>query len=579
MSELFEPVDGFDRRFARSATGLLRTFNEVGLLEAADVHVAERTGLLGPESDERVLLAVALAVRATRHGSVCVSLAEASAAQPDLPWPELAGWSAAVADSVLVGPVLRIEGDLIYLHRYWSEEGQVVDDLLARRDNPAPVIDEDRLATALADLFAGAGYDEQRIAAEASTGRWTSVITGGPGTGKTTTLSRLLAALRFAGGDLRIGLAAPTGKAAARMSQAIRDAASDPSFPASYRPLIEGLEASTLHRLLGFRPDNSTRFRHDRHHRLPHDVVVVDEASMVSLTMMARLLEAVRPDARLILVGDPDQLTSVEAGAVLKNVVAGFADAEPSPVSRLTVAHRFGETIGGFANAIRDNRADEAWEMLQAGSDHLALIEVDDPTATDEVATAVFGGVVALDDAARSGDPARMLAALGDQRLLCAHRDGPFGVGHWNRQLERLLMERHHEAFLPQWYPGRALIVNVNDYGLRLWNGDTGVVTGDGRTALIDDGTPEGRVIPVARLGDIDTAFAMTVHRSQGSQFRDVVILLPEPDAPTLTRELLYTAVTRAQNKVTVVATEAAVKAAISRPAIRATGLESRLRR
>ena len=218
------------------------------------------------------------------------------------------------------------------------------------------------------------GFEEQRAAAKVALSQGLTVLTGGPGTGKTTTVARLLALL--AGGiRLRIALAAPTGKAAARLQEAVQLEVG--KLNTADQEALSGLHATTLHRLLGSRPDTSARFRHNRGNRLPHDVIVVDETSMVSLTMMARLLEAVRPAARLILVGDPDQLASVEAGAVLADLVDGLDD---SKVAALNTSHRFGESIGALASAIRVGDADHVIEVLRTGGDHIEWIETDEPS-------------------------------------------------------------------------------------------------------------------------------------------------------------------------------------------------------
>ena len=581
MTEVFDPVDAFDRRLALESDGMLGDLNAAGVLVAGDVHVARTLGRLCRESDPDVLLATALAVRATRRGSVCLDLCQAAEVAPDHRWPAIEGWQASLASSPLVREeVLRLDGTLLYLDRYWRAEGEVVSDLRGRSAMPPPAVDEARLQEALDSLFADDTYAEQRAAAEASARRRTSVITGGPGTGKTSTLARVLGALQHqADRPLRIAVAAPTGKAAARVSQAIAGAATDDSFPADLRTTVEGLTASTLHRLLGVRPDNGTRFRHHRGNRLVHDVVVVDETSMVSLTMMARLLEAVRPDARLVLVGDADQLASVEAGAVLKDLVDGLP-AEAGVVSHLRRVHRFGPGIGELSRAVRSGDAAEAWAVLQRQPEGVELV---DPADRDRLREVVEAPAVALVTAASGGDPAAALAALGAHRLLCAHREGPHGVSHFNAEVERWLMDSLGRDWLDPWYAGQPLLVNANAYGLQLWNGDTGVVTttssGEVPRALFDDGTPNGRSVPLSRLADVQTAHAMTVHRAQGSQFRDVTVVLPPEDSLLLTRELLYTALTRAERTVRVVADRAAVVAAVGREARRASGLRQRLGR
>ena len=406
------------------------------------------------------------------------------------------------------------------------------------------------------------------------------MLTGGPGTGKTTTVARLLALLagqaEAAGAPpLRIALAAPTGKAAARLHEAVQ--AQIDQLDAVDRKRISGLRATTMHRLLGSRPDNSSRFKHNRNNRLPHDVIVVDETSMVSLTMMARLLEAVRPEARLLLVGDPDQLASIDAGAVLADMVDGLGGHDDVRIAELKTPHRFGETIGTLAAAIRDGDAERALEVLRAGDEHVEWLESSDPTA--ELRTVLLPHALALYQAAQVNAVGAALASLDGHRLLCAHRRGPYGVQHWNRQVERWLTESTGEAIWSAWYTGRPILVTANDYGLGLYNGDTGVTVHDGnglRAVLATSGAPLS--LAMGRLSDVETMHAMTIHKSQGSQADEVTVLMPPVESRLLTRELFYTAVTRAKAKVRVVGTAEEVRSAIERRAVRATGLASRLR-
>ena len=585
--DLVPVADRRDPRAASAATGILGAFNRAGVLDAADVHVALRLGRLGDEGDERVLLAVALAVLAVRSGSVCLDLDAVHAVAPGLGWPSAGDWSAAVDASPLLGSALRRDGGVLYLDRYWQEESQVVDDLVTRAAAGPPPVEDAVLARALDGYFAAAEDADQRAAADTACRTWTSVITGGPGTGKTTTIARLLGVLMSLEPDrrLRVALAAPTGKAAARMAQAVHEATEQQGFPGregrpgdpAYERVarIRAVTASTLHRLLGSRADNRTRFRHHRGNRLPHDLVVLDETSIVSLTMMARLLEAVRPEARLVLVGDADQLASVEAGAVLKDLVDGYGSGARSPVSRLGRTRRYGERIGALAEAIRRGDADAVLGQLDAGGEVRRLDRGGLPGLLRERA-------VALHAAADAGDRVAALRRLDSHRLLCAHREGPFGVAHWNRVIEGLLRERTGREWLDRWYVGQPLVVDANDYGLDLWNGDTGVVCRDAAgsarlVAVIGDGTPAGKTLATTRLADVSTAHAMTVHRSQGSQFDEVTVLLPEPGSRILTRELFYTAVTRARSTVRVVGSEESVRAAVTRQAQRATGLARRL--
>jgi exodeoxyribonuclease V alpha subunit len=548
------------------AEGLLRTFAHGGVIETADVQVAQRLTALREEADDRVALAVALVVRALRGGSVCVDLrsVEEEVAIADL--------VAAVQASPLLGdpPILRLNGDLLYLDRYWLEEQQVCDDVLAMMaaKPQGEVPDTTRLFPA--------GYEEQRTAAEVALSQGLTVLTGGPGTGKTTTVARLLALLveQAKGRDarLRIALAAPTGKAAARLQEAVQleVAKLDPSD----QEALIGLHATTLHRLLGSRPDTSARFRHHRGNRLPHDVIAVDETSMVSLTMMARLLEAVRPETRLVLVGDPDQLASVEAGAVLADLVDGLGEEK---IAALKTSHRFGESIGELATAIRVGDADRAIEVLRAGGEHIEWMETADPR--EKLRKVLVRHAVALRTAALLGDEEAALQTIDGHRLLCAHRRGPYGVQHWNRQVERWLTEETGEPIWSSWYAGRPVLVTANDYGLGLYNGDTGVtVVRDEALRAVIGGSGETLRFATSRLADVETMHAMTIPKSQGSQADEVTVLLPQEDSRLLTRELFYTAVTRAKERVRVVGSEEALRAAIERRAVRASGLAQRLR-
>ncbi len=612
------PPDPDAAHQVRGATGLLADFNRAQVLEAADVHVARRLGALGGEPDERLLLAAALTVRAVRLGSVCVDLATAhtvtavDGVEPGdvaaLPWPEPAGWVAAVARSRLVsvggdGPAdrpLRFADGLLYLDRYWRQERIVAEWVdAARTDTPGG----EATADVLARLFPGAAPDRQRLAAAVAARRRFSILAGGPGTGKTWTVAKILALLQAeAGGTLRIALAAPTGKAAARLQQSIREAVADGTFPRDLAAPALGLTASTLHRLLGTRPGTTSRFLHDRTNRLPHDVVVVDEASMVSLTLMSRLMEALRPDSRLLLVGDPDQLTSIEVGAVLGDLVARPApqvESLPGAVAadlasldagerhraltagvvRLTTVHRFSPEIQAVADAIRQGDADQLRARIAAAAGFVEFLDTDAATAPAGALAGVRGDVVAagaaLSAAARAGDGEGALAALERHLVLCAHREGRYGVAVWGARVEAWLREAvpgYGES--GPWYVGRPLMITANDHQLRLFNGDTGVVVeeaGQRRAAFRRDGVVD--LLAPSRLADAQTVHALSIHRSQGSQYERVTVVLPPAASPLMTRELLYTAVTRAKRHVRIIGTWQALEAAVRRPVIRASGL------
>ncbi|WP_432495729.1 exodeoxyribonuclease V subunit alpha [Kineococcus auxinigenes] len=621
----------------RSATGLLRDFNALGLLRAADVHVARRLGAVAGEDDERVLLAVALAVRAVRHGSVVLHLQQApvtvvpedeedtgAVGVVDAPWPEPAGWLRAVRASALTtvhdeppahagaagdGPLrpVHVAGDGLWLDRYWRLEVAVAEDLRRRAAHP-PTHDAARVREVLDRLWPGeAEPSDQRRAAEVCLRSGVAVLGGGPGTGKTTTVARLLAALHDLAGDgppPRVALAAPTGKAAARLTEAVTAAAAAPGvFTPAQAAFLAGASASTLHRLLGLRP-GSVRARYDAEHRLPHDVVVVDEASMVGLGVVARLLAALRPQAHLVLVGDPDQLASVEVGAVLADLVAPALEAPapevPAPdapgagtagtvaggVALLRTTHRFaaGGPIAELARAVRAGRADAVVDVLRAGGDGVEFREVaEDEAVAGPALEAVRADVVArareVVDAARRGDAEGALAALDAHRVLCAHRRGGRGVSQWSALAHRWSVEELGVRPRPDGrYVGLPVIVTTNDAAAGVFNGDTGVVLERGGDLVVAVGRGDGPLlVPLARLAAVEPVHAMTVHRSQGSQFGAVTVLAAPARSPLATREMLYTAVTRARHRVRVVGSVEAVTAAVERPLARATGLAARL--
>ncbi len=582
-------ADRFDVRRARRASGLLAAFNQAGVLAASDVHVARRLAELAGEEDEAVWLAAALAVRGPRLGHVLVdleSIRQTAAVDADEPvdvstlaWPA-AGWGARVAASRLVVSgeedvestcPLRLVGSWLYLERYWREERQVAADLRSA-SQPADVA-IDVLADGLGRLFAGEPADSrQRLAAATAVLRRLAVVAGGPGTGKTTTVAGIVALLceQAAAADRPmplVALAAPTGKAAARLEEAVHAEAGRLPVAPEIRAALAGLEASTVHRLLGWRPDSHSRFRHHRGQRLPHDVVIVDETSMVSLSLMARLVEAIRPQARLVLVGDPGQLASIEAGAVLGDIVgpaAGELMIGRQAAGRLAAAtgraisgtaeppagavvadgivvldrvhrYRLGGGIARVADAIRRGDADAVLAALDGAGDGVTWIGVDveSPGAQDalagvrERATSAGRAVAA---AARAGDGAAALAALGAFRVLCAHRRGSQGVATWTARIEGWLAGE--VAADGRWYVGRPLLVTENDYELRLYNGDTGVIvqTTADRVAAAFERRGEVLEFSPSRLGAVETVYAMTIHKSQGSQFDTAAVLLPAPD-------------------------------------------------
>ena len=628
-------TDPFDVRRAQRAPGLLRAFNDAGVLSAADVHVALRLAGLAGEAGDAVLLAVALAVRGPRLGHVYVDLVtigDTAAVETDepvdlaaLPWPEAPAWTAAVAASALTGVgddpsamperPLRLVGSRLYLDRYWREERCVAEDLDGFAGEVAAGVRMDVLRDGLQRLFAEQTESRQCLAAASAVLRRLTVVAGGPGTGKTTTVARIVALLAeqaAAAGAATplVALAAPTGKAAARLQQAVHGEAAGLDVGEPVREHLLALQASTLHRLLGWRPGSHSRFRHHRGQRLPHDVVIVDETSMVSLSLMARLVESVRPDARLILVGDPGQLASIEAGAVLGDVVGPASDAlQVGPAARARLAdatghdvpsaqepggaaigdgivvldrvHRYGGAIARLAEAIRRGDAGAVLEELSSNAGDVTWIDADvaGAAAGDALAPVrelAVAAARAVATAARAGAAADALEALGSFRLLCAHRRGPEGVATWTALMEGWLGGEIDDA---RGYAGRPLLVTDNDYELRLYNGDTGVViqAEPDRVSAAFERSGEIVELSPSRLAAVETVYAMTIHKSQGSQFQTAAVLLPSATSRILTRELLYTAATRAQEHLILAGTEETIRAALSRPVARASGLRTRL--
>lgn len=605
--------DSFEPRIAAGAGGLLRAFNQAGVLSAADVHVATRLGELAGEPSEAVRLAVALAVRAPRQGHVFVdveTIPETAAVESEEPvdlsalaWPMPAAWLTSVAGSQLVAvgeddpavdQPLRLLASRLYLDRYWREERSVAADLNVRATAAVDVNEAD-LEVGLERLFPGDADARQRQAAAAALRRRFAVLAGGPGTGKTTTVARivaLLAAQAAARGSRPplIALAAPTGKAAARLQEAVHEETARLSVSDDIRVLLMALRASTLHRLLGWRPGSHSRFAHDRGNRLPHDVVIVDETSMVSLSLMARVLEAVRLDARLILVGDPGQLASIEAGVVLGDIVGPASHSSSGTeigqgIVVLDRVHRYGGGIAKLAEAIRLGDGDAAVAALRAAPEEVTWLALDPQEAGLETglqlvrAHAVAAGQAVL-AAARAGAGIDALSALNRFRLLCAHRRGPYGVSDWTSRVQAWMADEVEDLDLEQRdYVGRPLLVSANDYELGLYNGDMGVIVEShlGRPSAVFERGGELLSFSPLRLGAVETVYAMTIHKSQGSQFDAAAVLLPPSSSRILTRELLYTAVTRARKELILVGTEDTVRSAVGRPVARASGLGERL--
>lgn len=507
---------------------------------------------------EQATLAAALAVQATQAGHVCADLDCAAGWGP---WAETldadqrTAFREQLPKMTIVGGAddwtpLVWDGQRLYLRRYWDYERRIAEDLLARIATPGAL--DLQVESRLAERFADAG---QRNAARIALGHRLALISGGPGTGKTHTLARIIGLLQEQHPSLRIALAAPTGKAAARMTEALQVAG----------VATEG-GAQTLHRLLGMRADGSG-FRHRREHPLAYDVLVVDEASMIDLSLMAHLLDALPVTARLILLGDRDQLAAVEAGAV-------FADLCDSPrldacVALLTTSFRFGDDsgIGQLADCLRSGDAEGVVAQLQAGGSD--LVWQSEAGIHGAIGAARAGYRAYLESVASAASPDELFERFNRFRVLCAHRQD---VATINRALAT------GSGLRPT--AGMPLLVLRNDSLLRVFNGDIGLVLpdpADGQLKCCFPGEPP-RWIPLTRLPDWEPAWVMTVHKSQGSEFAQVLLVLPSAVSPVAMRELVYTGVTRAKQGVALWAGEAVLRAAIERRAERMSGLRERLR-
>ncbi|MDO9616443.1 MAG: exodeoxyribonuclease V subunit alpha [Pseudomonas sp.] len=588
----------------------------LGPLERALVDSLQR---LDPQASPVVLASAALLCMALDKGDVCLPLARLAGQRPwpdhELRLPTLSDWQAQLQASLLVGgdsdfrPLILQHGRL-YLARYQAYERQLAEQLLLRSAD-LPVVDEAQLSESLGRLFAFNQQqpDWQRLAAAQAVRRKLAVISGGPGTGKTTTVVRLLAALleqpgceHPGGAPLAIGLAAPTGKAAARMAEAIRNAKAALPVSEAIKAALPD-EARTLHRLLGSRGD-SPQVRHNAANPLALDVLVVDEASMVDLALMAKLLDALPPSARLILLGDKDQLCAVEAGAVFAELCEGRGfDAQAAselqritgqqvPVNQpssqlgdavvlLTHSHRFagdsgigelarrinGGDVSGTLNLLKEDRSDLAWNAAPTPNDLLERLDQ---------------GYTPFITAAKSADPHAAFAAFNAFRALCAQREGAWGVAGINEALEARIKRRSQVPSRERWYVGRPVMVRQNDYALGLFNGDIGIcLNSEYGLRVFFEGGGSGedgyRPFAPARLPSHDSAFAMTVHKSQGSEFAEVLLVLPEQPSPLLTRSLFYTGITRAKHKVEIWALPPRLSEAVATRAERAAGLAERL--
>lgn len=642
---------------------ILREWRRSGLIRDIDLHFAGFIGrIAGNKPDPALLLAAALVSQATCNGHICLAL-DKVAGKPwppppgDAPGPDETGDDDA-APTALPKPItlpaydewirkLKLATDCVttrmtanierrpivldekhkrlYLYRYWQCEETVAQNLHARAkaepdDALVPPAIGEKIRQYFPDKPGATGIGLQRLAVLVGLRRRLVVITGGPGTGKTFIVARLLALMLDAKPDLVVRVAAPTGKAAKRMIDSIHEAVQNLHLSDDIRGRLPG-DASTLHRLLGAMGEG-IQFRHGPHNPIEADIVIVDEASMIDLPMAARLVGALRPTTRLILLGDMRQLEAVEPGNVFGDLClavdrpnafstatldawkksgldAGIPgvtwdgqDGLGDGLVRLTYSHRFLRcpSIAQFSESIVGDDADKAVQVLGGKQDDLTWVRDDLANQLDSICkqyavdyAVIAKGMKDIGDS-ESQPPGLLQVAFTnytDQRLLCALRGGPFGVRRINARIEELLGGKV-KGKGREWYPGRPIIITRNNYGQSLMNGDVGLasVAEDGTVRIWFEPASAGgeyRPFPPQLLPEFEVAHALTVHKSQGSEFNKVILVLPDRFSLVLTRELLYTGVTRAKNNVKVLGTEAIIRHAIGELAVRESGLKSAL--
>jgi exodeoxyribonuclease V alpha subunit len=615
---------------------ILKTMDEMDYFSSIDRHFARFITTLSVEPDPVIGLSAALVSRNNREGDVCIdlntfaglTLASESDEKKTLTCPLLSIWREHLQDSDLVGrpgqyfPLIWDDADRIYLYRYWDYEKQLIDLIQSKSRQDDGNIDIAKLKQHLDRLFPAtevSGIDWQKMAAVVAVAKRFCVISGGPGTGKTYAIARILATLieQYDPDNLRIFLTAPTGKAAARLSESIglakKQLMCDP------KTLLAIPEAgTTIHRLLKPIKD-SPYFIHNRENRLPADVVVVDEASMVDLPLMSKLIQALPEMARLILIGDRHQLASVQAGSVLGDICGdkidnGFsktfartaaAAVNCSPESLVgphkgkkgiqdsmvyfTRPYRFAKDSGinVLSRAVNKGAIDDVLDILKQARYpeivwHPVSNDADYHEMLSESIQVHYGKLGSIND------PQKALEELNRFRILCAVNQGRLGVETLNALATAVLAGHEKKRFFggvrSEWYHGRPILITANDYGLGLFNGDVGIammgeVEEEKMCHVYFQSGPsrETQRFSTSRLSHHQAVYAMTVHKSQGSEFDEVLLVLPEKDNPLLTRELLYTAITRARQKLSILASDSVIRNAVSRRIERASGLRDAL--
>ncbi|OQW92656.1 MAG: exodeoxyribonuclease V subunit alpha [Beggiatoa sp. IS2] len=602
---------------------ILKKLREQEIISDLDVHFAELMATLSHDQNDELLLGVALISYATTQGHICVDLSRYAdrvfpaftGENQEIPrCPPLDLWLNVLTHCKVVGQPgdyapLILDKQRLYLYRYWQYEQLLATNIIERVNKSCLDIDINLLQRNIQSFFPTLqnSQDGQKIAIFKAMFHPFCVISGGPGTGKTSTVIKIIVLLLEQNPFLRIVLAAPTGKAATRLQETILVAKNTLNCSLAVRTAIPQ-ETYTIHRLLGSLP-YSPYFRHHSQNYLRYDVVIVDEASMIDLALMTKLAQAIPPTTRWILLGDKDQLVSVEAGTVLGDICAIAENTESSskflekfnekelmieestfkthPLSDCIVFleknYRFDQNsgIGQLAQFVKQGQSDSAIRLLKSGNyQDIHFHPLTDLTSTELIDQVKIGFADYLKKL-KKNDPKEILAVFNQFRVLCALRQGQYGVVTLNGLIEKLLGIKKYTHY--RWYHGQPIMITHNDYTLKLFNGDIGIILWNPpkhQELCAFFLSPDGhlRTFWLNRLPEYELAYAMTIHKSQGSEFDKILVLLPQPSSPILTRELIYTAITRARQDTCIWGHEQVLKEAIQRKIQRTSGLQDILR-
>jgi len=620
---------------------------ETGMISKVDTHFANFIGDLSKDNDPEIFLGAALVSSATGNGDICLDLGSVSEKQAikekngEMPaiFPKLDVWLDKLKKSPVVGnpgefcPLILDETNRLYLYRYWEYEKILSESIKKRVKEDVKEIDASLLKESLKRLFPEQSENDinwQKVASLTAAIKRFCVISGGPGTGKTYTVAKILAILleQAKGEKLRIFLCAPTGKAAAKLSESIKKAKEELNCSDTIKQAIP-VQTYTIHRMLKTIP-GLPYFRYNSENLLPADVVIVDEASMVDLALMSKLISSIPMTARLILMGDRDQLASVEAGSVLGDIcdasgmqifskeycktiedIAGEKVGEKSgekPGGKIDTSIKAYEKGQGLYDCIvvlmknlRFTGKSDIWELSQAinkgdwkeilsslKNNEDRGVKLEKLGISSEKHSIITKKIInGYSEYLKENDPLIALELFNRFKLLCALKVGPYGAYSLNRLAEEVLKKekliRTDMSDNYPWYRGRPVLITKNDYSLGLFNGDMGITMPDPKEVgsklyvFFPEASGGVRRYSPYRIQEHETAYAMTVHKSQGSEFEHVCLVFPDKDYPVLTRELVYTGITRARKSVLIWGSEHVLKAAVSRRIKRASGLRDAL--